>query len=165
MRPDNGVKDVEEENFWTIGSETWSHVIRHTIEIYPKEACGILLSHSEKARHIKEVYPTKNVHTEDQSKRYLVDPLEFIDVDKWAEEAGLDICGFYHSHPNHPSAPSEYDGKMAWEGYLYLILSIKGGKFHDARAWTYDAGAGHFTEVMFKPLAPGGHHEESASPA
>lgn len=155
---------MEEENSWTIGSETWSRVVRHTIEIYPKEACGILLSHSEKARHIKEVYPTKNVHSEDQATRYLVDPLEFIDVDKWAEEQGLDICGFYHSHPDHPSAPSEYDGKMAWEGYLYIILSIKAGKFNDARAWIYDASAGHFEEVMFKPHAPDGHHEETSSP-
>jgi proteasome lid subunit RPN8/RPN11 len=156
---------VEKENSWTIGSEAWSRAVRHTIEIYPKEACGILLSHSEKARHIKEIYPTKNVHSEDQAKRYLVDPLEFIDVDKWAEEEGLDICGFYHSHPDHPSAPSEYDGKMAWEGYLYIILSIKAGKFNDARAWLYDADAGNFKEVMFKPPAPGGHHEQTSPPA
>ena len=156
---------MEEENSWTIGNEAWGRVVRHTIEIYPKEACGILLSHSEKARHIKEVYPTKNVHSEDQAKRYLVDPLEFIDVDDWAEEQGLDICGFYHSHPDHPSAPSEYDGKMAWEGYLYMILSIRAGKFNDARAWLYDADAGHFNEVMFKLPAPGGHHEGTSSPA
>ena len=156
---------MEEENSWTIGSETWSRVVRHTIEIYPKEACGILLSHSEKARHIKEVYPTKNVHSEDQAKRYLVDPLEFIGVDKWAEEEGLDICGFYHSHPDHPSAPSEYDEKMAWEGYLYIILSIKANKFKDARAWIYDAGARRFEEVMFKPRAPDGRREETSPPA
>ena len=92
-------------------------------------------------------------------------PLEFLKVDKRAERKGMDICGFYHSHPDHPCAPSEYDRKMAWEGYLYIILSIKGGKFHDARAWIYDAGAGHFEEVMFKPHAPGGHHEHTSSPA
>ena len=155
---------MEEVYSWTIGSEAWGRVVRHGIEIYPKEACGILLSHSERARHIKEVYPTKNVHSEDQAKRYLVDPLEFIDVDKWAEEEGLDICGFYHSHPDHPSAPSEYDEKMAWEGYLYLILSIRKGKFREARAWLYDAEAGHFEEVMFKAHVPGGHDEETSSP-
>ena len=154
---------MEEENSWTIGGEAWSRVVRHTIEIYPKEACGILLSHSEKARHIQEVYPTKNVHSEDQAKRYLVDPLEFIDVDKWAEERGLDICGFYHSHPDHPSAPSEYDGKMAWEGYLYIILSIKAGKFNDARAWIYDSEKQCFAEVTFRAQECEDHYERPSS--
>jgi hypothetical protein len=54
---------------------------------------------------------------------------------------------------------------MAWEGYLYIILSIKAGKFNDARAWFYDADAGHFKEVMFKSPAPGGHHEKTSPPA
>jgi len=144
---------VEEENLWTIESEPWGRILRHAIRIYPKEACGILLNHPEEARHIKKVYPTKNISSEDQATRYLVDPNEFIDADKWAEEEGLDICGFYHSHPDHPSAPSEYDRKMAWEGYLYLILSIKGGKFQDARAWIYDSKKEQFEEVMFKPHA------------
>lgn len=155
---------MEQENSWTIGSETWIRLVHHTTEIYPKEACGILLSHSGKPRHIDEVYPTKNISLEDQATRYLVDPLEFLEVDKWAEEQGLDICGFYHSHPDHPSAPSAYDRKMAWEGYLYLILSVRGGKFHDARAWIYDADEEHFNEVMFKPHALQRHHEDPSSP-
>jgi proteasome lid subunit RPN8/RPN11 len=144
---------VEEEKLCTIETEPWGRILRHSLEIYPKEACGILLSHSEKAMHIKKVYPTKNVSSEDQARRYLVDPLEFMNVDKWAEEQALDICGFYHSHPDHPSAPSEYDRKMAWEGYLYLILSINAGKFQDARAWMYDSDQVHFKEVMFKPVS------------
>jgi proteasome lid subunit RPN8/RPN11 len=144
------VEDVEEENPWTIGSEPWGLILRHTLEMYPKEACGILLCHSENPKHIKEVYPTKNVSLEDQTSRYLVDPLEFLEVDKWADERGLDICGFYHSHPDHPSGPSEYDRKMAWEGYLYIILSIKGGRFHDARAWIYDSDNACFNEALFK---------------
>ena len=148
-----GVEEVEEENPWTIGHEPWGLILHHTLEIYPKEACGILLSHSENPKQIKEVYPTKNVSLEDQSSRYLVDPLEFLEVDKWAEEQGLDICGFYHSHPDHPSSPSEYDRKLAWDAYLYLILSIRGARFHDARAWIYDPDEARFNEVMFKPYA------------
>jgi proteasome lid subunit RPN8/RPN11 len=143
--------DVEQETHWTVERGSWNRIVQHALDIYPKEACGILLNHSEKARHIKEVYPTKNISSEDQAKRYLVDPNEFIDADKWADEQGLDICGFYHSHPDHPSAPSEYDRKMAWEGYLYLILSIKGGKYQDARAWIYDSDEEDFRELIFKP--------------
>ena len=156
--------DAEQETHWAVESGSWSRIVQHTLHIYPKEACGILLSHSENPKHIKDVYPTKNVSLEDQSSRYLVDPLEFIDVDKWAEERGLDICGFYHSHPDHPSAPSEYDRKMAWEGYLYLILSIKDGKFHDARAWIYDSNEEHFQEVMFKPHPLQPLHQDPSHP-
>lgn len=141
---------MEEENPWTIESETWNCVLHHTTGIYPSEACGILLSHSVKPRHIGKAYPTKNISLEDQATRYLVDPLQFLDADRWAEEKGWDICGFYHSHPDYPSAPSEYDRKMAWEGYLYLILSIKDGKFYDVRAWIYDSDIDCFKEVPFK---------------
>ncbi|MGD9039840.1 MAG: M67 family metallopeptidase [Desulfobacteraceae bacterium] len=143
--------DVEQATHWTVERESWNHLVQHALRIYPKEACGILLNHSEKPRHIREVYPTKNISSEDQARRFLVDPNEFIKADTWAEEQGLDICGFYHSHPDHPSAPSEYDRKMAWEGYLYLILSVKGGKFQDARAWIYDSDDERFNEVMFEP--------------
>jgi proteasome lid subunit RPN8/RPN11 len=139
---------VKQETHWTVESGSWSRIVQHALEIYPKEACGILLSHSENPNHIIEVYPTKNVSLEDQSSRYLVDPLEFLEVDKWADEQSLDIRGFYHSHPDHPSAPSEYDRKMAVESYIYLILSIRGGKFHNARAWIYDSDEEHFNEVM-----------------
>ena len=145
--------DVEQETHWTVESGSWNRIVQHAIDIYPKEACGILLSHSENPKHVKEVYPTKNVSSEDQTTRYLVDPLEFLEADKRAEEQGLDICGFYHSHPDHPSTPSEYDRKMAWEGYLSLILSIKIGKFHDARAWIYDSHEARFNEALMKPHA------------
>lgn len=156
--------DVEQETHWTIERGSWNRLVQHALDTYPKEACGILLNHSEKARHIREVYPTKNVSEEDQSRRYLVDPLEYLEADKRAEEQGLDICGFYHSHPDHPSAPSEYDGKMAWEGYLYLILSIRGGKFQDARAWIYDSDEEHFREVLFKPHPLQPLHQDPSHP-
>jgi proteasome lid subunit RPN8/RPN11 len=96
------------------------------------------------------VYPTKNVTSEDPARRYLVDPHDFVEADKWAEQKQLDICGFYHSHPDHPSAPSEYDRKLAWEGYFYLIVSIKNKTFNDARAWIYESDGEHFREVMFE---------------
>jgi proteasome lid subunit RPN8/RPN11 len=62
----------------------------------------------------------------------------------------LDICGFYHSHPDHPCVPSEHDRKLAWEGYLYLIVSVKGGLFDEAGAWTYDQNQKQFNEVIIQ---------------
>ena len=95
-------------------------------------------------------HPTKNVTQEDPSRRYLIDPSEFIEVDRWAEKRGLDIGGFYHSHPDHPPAPSEHDRSLAWEGYLYVIVSVKYGKYNESRAWIYDQNHQHFDEVLIK---------------
>jgi proteasome lid subunit RPN8/RPN11 len=134
----------------TIEDQSWSSILQHTITNYPEEACGILLCSDEKPRHITEAHPTKNATLEDPARRYFVDPIEYLEVDKLAEQKGLDICGFYHSHPDHPSVPSEHDRKLAWEGYLYLIVSIKGGEFDHARTWIYNPDEKHFKEVKFK---------------
>jgi proteasome lid subunit RPN8/RPN11 len=125
-------------------------MVRHAVATYPNEACGILLSHSKRPQHITEVHPTKNATLENPTTRYFVDPLEFLKVDEWAEDKGLDICGFYHSHPDHSPVPSENDLELAWEGYLYLIVSIKVRRFVEARAWIYDQDAGYFKEVTLQ---------------
>lgn len=110
----------------------------------------MLLCSGGMPRHVTEIHPAKNVTLEDPARRYLVDPLEFIEVDKRAEQDGVDICGFYHSHPDHPCAPSEHDRKLAWEGYLYVIVSITGGSFREAGAWIYDPDAKQFEKVLFQ---------------
>ena len=137
-----------EKDSWTIEDEPWNSILSHAVGDYPEEACGILLSPLERPHHITEAHPTRNATSEDLATRYLVDPLEFLDIQKWAEQRELDICGFYHSHPDHPSVPSEYDRKSAWEGYLYLILSIKDGVFEKSSAWRLDPEEKLFKEVI-----------------
>jgi proteasome lid subunit RPN8/RPN11 len=136
-----------EKSIWTIASRAREKIIGHTIDGYPHEACGILLCPFKKPQSISVAHPTKNVTIEDPGRRYLIDPKEFIEVDRWAEQRGLDIGGFYHSHPDHPPVPSDHDRSLAWEGYLYLIVSVKSGIFDKARAWIYDQNQKHFDEV------------------
>jgi len=111
-------------DFWTIGNEPWKCILDHSVG------------------------PTRNATSEDAATRYLVDPLEFLQVQKWAEQRELDICGFYHSHPDFSAVPSEYDQEFAWEGYLYLIFSVKDGVFEESRAWRWDAVEERFKEVF-----------------
>jgi proteasome lid subunit RPN8/RPN11 len=139
-----------DRDFWTIGNEPWECILDHSVGDYPKEACGILLCPRGRPWNITDVYPTRNATSEDSATRYLVDPLEFLHVQKWAEQRELDICGFYHSHPDHPAVPSEYDRQYAWEGYLYLILSISNGVFERYRAWSWDQVKKHFEEVILR---------------
>ena len=134
---------------WTIGNEPYSCVVDHSVADYPKEGCGILLCPQAQPGNITEAYPTRNVTSQDSASRYLVDPLEFLQVQKWAERRRLEICGFYHSHPNFPAVPSEHDREFAWEGYLYLILSLKIGVLAESRAWRWDAVQESFKEVFY----------------
>jgi proteasome lid subunit RPN8/RPN11 len=133
-----------EKSTWTFEDQSRGDILQHTVSNYPHD------SSREKPSHIVEARPAKNVTPENPARRYLVDPLEFLEVDKWAEQRGLDICGFYHSHPDHPCAPSEYDRKTAWEGYLYLIVAVKGGEFDEAKAWTFDGKEESFKEVILQ---------------
>jgi proteasome lid subunit RPN8/RPN11 len=138
------------KRLWTIEDQPWRRMLDHTVADYPREACGMLLCSGDTPRHVTEIHPTKNVTLEDPTRRYLVDPLEFIAVDKRLEQDEIDICGFYHSHPDHPCAPSKHDRKLAWEGYLYVIVSITDSKFNDAGAWIYNPESKQFKKVIFQ---------------
>jgi proteasome lid subunit RPN8/RPN11 len=143
------------KDLWSIGDESWDGILDHSLGDYPKEACGILLCPRQRPQFIIASHPARNATSEDPTARYLLDPKEVLAVYTWAEKSDLDICGFYHSHPDQPSVPSEYDGKFAWEGYLYLILSINNGVFKDLGAWTWDVAEERFNEVFSSGIRDG----------
>lgn len=139
-----------EKRVWTIEDRSLKRIQRHTAENYPHEACGILLCHSENPQHICAVREANNTTAENPANRYLIDPLDFLAADQWAEKKDLDIHGFYHSHPDHPAVPSEHDRKLAWGGYLYLIVSIIKARSKDIRAWIYEPEDKRFNEVTLR---------------
>lgn len=142
---------MKEKGPWSIEEHCVDLVIDHALALYPNEACGILMAPKNAARQIMDMRPATNASRGDQSRRYLIDPLEFLQMDEMAEDQGMDIRGFYHSHPDHPPLPSEYDREFALEEYLYLIVSVEKGRYIGARAWLYDQKAGVFNEVLFQP--------------
>jgi proteasome lid subunit RPN8/RPN11 len=139
-----------EKIVWTIADRAKNRIIKHCVENYPNEACGILLSPSKKPQHVVKAHPTKNTTFEDPARRYLIDPWEFLTVDNMAGKSGLYVCGFYHSHPDHSPVPSDHDRNLAWESYLYLIISVKDGKFDQAKAWMSDHKERRLTEVQLQ---------------
>ncbi len=74
----------------------------------------------------------------DRQHRYEIDPREFLAAEKELSGTGYEILGFYHSHPNHPAEPSEFDRSRAWPWYSYVILSIVDREPADLRAWNLD---------------------------
>ncbi len=99
---------------------------------YPEECCGLLLG---KDGLVLEAVKVKNINTERAQDRYEIDPREFLMVEKEAAKRGLTVLGIYHSHPDHPAEPSEFDRTRAWPEYFYLIVGVRGGSELTHRCW------------------------------
>lgn len=95
---------------------------------YPYECCGVLLGQVDgDERRVQAIAPSANARTDSPQNRYLIEPRELIRVQREAREQGLDIIGFYHSHPDHPAQPSPTDLEEAhWLGCSYVITSVAG---------------------------------------
>jgi proteasome lid subunit RPN8/RPN11 len=74
--------------------------------------------------------------SETEKNRFLIDPLDQLRVEKGARARGLDVLGYYHSHPDHPARPSIYDRDHAWPWYSYAIIAVQGGVPNDLTSWT-----------------------------
>jgi len=125
---------------------------RHSAGDYPSECCGVLLGKVERdAKHVAEVVALKNLRhdpnraqellpvddpgRETERNRFLIDPLDQLRVEKDARARGLEVLGYYHSHPDHPARPSIYDRKHAWPWYSYVIISVEQGVPKDLTSW------------------------------
>jgi proteasome lid subunit RPN8/RPN11 len=113
----------------------------HGAEGYPDEICGLMLGTD---RVVTEVRRARNIIVERSRDRYEIDPLDQIRIQREADAAGLDIVGYYHSHPDHPAQASRFDTERAWSGYVYVIVSIEKGKPVDANAFVADQDGGPF---------------------
>jgi proteasome lid subunit RPN8/RPN11 len=104
---------------------------------YPNECCGAMLGKDVgDERLVTRLAPLNNSFSSDeQYHRFSLNPKELMQVEKTASAEGLAVLGFYHSHPDHPARPSEYDRQHAWPYYSYLIVAIAKGKPGDMTSW------------------------------
>ena len=115
----------------------------HGAEGYPHEACGIMVG-PRGGGMVTEVKRARNVIVERARDRYEIDPRDQIRIQREADAAGVDIVGYYHSHPDHPAQASRFDTERAWAGYVYLIVAVHDGKPVDANAFVADNDGGPF---------------------
>ncbi|MFP3854062.1 MAG: Mov34/MPN/PAD-1 family protein [Anaerolineales bacterium] len=122
---------------------------RHGVENYPEEAAGLLLGNPRgEDRYASRLLALDNkFQAEQRNRRYLIEPKDMIEAEKKAEELELDILGVFHSHPDHPARPSEYDRSQAWPWFVYLITSIRAGEVADHRAWQLKEDRSGFIEI------------------
>jgi proteasome lid subunit RPN8/RPN11 len=118
---------------------------------YPNECCGILVGREIKGapgttlRMIDRLEPGQNVFAADERyHRFSIDPRAQLRAEKAAEAEGKLVLGYYHSHPDHPARPSEYDREHAWPFYSYVIVSVAKGKPGDMTSWVLDDATKQF---------------------
>jgi proteasome lid subunit RPN8/RPN11 len=108
----------------------------HGEATYPEECCGFLFGVSEgDARELREVVAIGNERKENRQRRFLIGPEEYRRAEEYANEKGFELLGFYHSHPDHPAIPSEFDREHALPFTSYIIVSIRGGDSAVLRSW------------------------------
>jgi proteasome lid subunit RPN8/RPN11 len=106
-------------------------------ESFPNECCGFLLGNSNgTSREVVSTLPVENEREESaQHNRYLITPQRYLASERFARDKGLDIIGFYHSHPDAEARPSVYDTEHAWPWYSYIIVSVRDGSAAETTAW------------------------------
>ena len=115
---------------------------------YPQEACGLLIGKQLGGRvEVREVASARNLNTTRAADRFELDPEDYLKADRAAQQAGLELVGIWHSHPDHPAHPSATDREFAWEGWSYLILSVGREGVAEMRSWRLD-GQDFIEEVI-----------------
>ncbi len=110
----------------------------HARSAYPEECCGVLLG--VPAKEILDALPGQNLAPSNRATRYNLDPRAILHAEKEARDRGLEIIGFYHSHPDHNAMPSAADAALAWDTYCYLILPVTVAGPGKPRAWHFVDG-------------------------
>ncbi len=113
-----------------LNNSHYAAIRAHGEETYPHESCGVLLGvFQDDARRVHEVVPCGNTRQDRPEDRYHIDPRELVRIQRQGRDRGLDIVGFYHSHPDHPARWSQTDlAEAHWIGCSYVITSVEQGK-------------------------------------
>lgn len=126
-----------------------SDMRQHGERDYPFECCGLMLGRFENdgRKLLFEIYPISNAREEEAKRnRFLIRPEELLRGEEFAREKGLDVIGFYHSHPDDRAVPSQYDLEHAWPTYSYVVVAVEKSHAGDLRSWEMESDRSRFNE-------------------
>ena len=128
-------------------------VRRHAEREYPRECCGLLVGRildEGRTREVSEICEVENAFDEEgeRHRRMAIPPLEYAKAERRFAAQGLGVVGNYHSHPEHPAAPSQFDleNLAPWPTMSYVIVSVRGGEAKEIRSWELAADRSSFHE-------------------
>ena len=104
---------------------------------YPAECCGVLAGYPGDVKEVLKLVPMTNRRTDDPH-RYLIAPDDMRRIEAELRSSGLEVLGCYHSHPDHPAAPSAFDTEQAWPWYSYIIVRVDGARAAELTSWVLD---------------------------
>ena len=116
---------------------------RHGEETFPHECCGALIGTGDR---VTAAVALPNTTEEGPRRRFLVRPSDYRMAEQRASELGGELLGFYHSHPDHPARPSQFDLDHAWPTFAYVIVSVMAGAARDMTVWLLKEDRSSFDE-------------------
>jgi proteasome lid subunit RPN8/RPN11 len=105
---------------------------QHGQDTYPHECCGAMVGRN---RRVEAVVALPNTTEEGPRRRFLVRPSDYRLAEERAAALGGELLGFYHSHPDHPAQPSQYDLDHAWPNFAYVIVAVAGAVAEQMTVW------------------------------
>jgi proteasome lid subunit RPN8/RPN11 len=133
----------------------------HGQQTYPHECCGALLGRDGR---VTELVALPNTTEEGPRRRFLVRPGDYRQAEQRATALGVELLGFYHSHPDHPARPSQYDLDQAWPTFAYIIVAVAQGAATEMTVWflkddrsSFEEGTLHHGENPHPDAAPAVH--------
>jgi len=128
-----------------IREELSERIREHGAKTYPHECCGALLgSDGEGGREVVEVLSLENQRSDSPRNRFSITPDDAREAELAARRAGLELIGWYHSHPDAPARPSEYDREHAWPWYSYIIVSVQERVPREMNSWKLADDRSHY---------------------
>ena len=138
----------------TISARVDEAIRRHGEETYPHECCGALVGRGDT---VTDAVALPNTTEEGPRRRFLVRPSDYRLAEQRATELGGELVGFYHSHPDHPAKPSQYDLDHAWPTFAYVIVAVAAGASQAMTVWFLKDDRSIFEEGSL-------HHGENSHP-
>jgi proteasome lid subunit RPN8/RPN11 len=131
----------------TIDAAALDVIRSHGAATYPDECCGALIGTADAGvTNVAEARPLDNVTAEGPRRRFRISAADYRAAERHASDAGAALVGFYHSHPDHPAEPSQYDLDHAWPNFSYVILAVPAGRPAALRSWRLRADRSAFEE-------------------
>lgn len=136
-----------------LSPSAYAAIARHAASAYPYECCGALIgTRVGELADVIDVRQLVNVTDEGPRRRFLVSADDYRACEAYAARVGADLLGFYHSHPDHPAEPSQYDLDHAWPNFSYVIVSVRAGTPGDLRSWRLRPDRSAFVEETREDL-------------
>jgi proteasome lid subunit RPN8/RPN11 len=141
-----------------LGAGLREEMERHAEGEYPRECCGLLVGRIEdggRTRVVRALFPVENTFAEEGERhhRMAIEPLDYARAERLHAAEGLGVVGNYHSHPDHPAVPSQFDLEhlAPWPTMSYVVVSVREGKAVELRSWELEPDRSRFSEEAVGP--------------